>query len=79
MGIGRWLVGVTPGLLADVGRALYGDRWQTSLARSLGVHVDTIRHWLTGRRGMPSSLAGELAGLLDKRRAEIEAVRAKVG
>jgi hypothetical protein len=39
---------MTPEDLASAGRALYGDRWQTSLAHDLHVSDRTVRRWLTG-------------------------------
>lgn len=36
-------------MLADIGRALYGDHWRLALARGVGVDDDTIRRWMTGR------------------------------
>jgi hypothetical protein len=34
--------------LAEIGRALYGERWQKPLAEDLDVNRDTVRHWLSG-------------------------------
>jgi predicted transcriptional regulator len=35
-------------LLADTGRALYGERWQSEIARALGVSDRTVRRWVAG-------------------------------
>ena len=35
------------------GRALYGDRYGALLARTLGVHVRTMRRWQTGKYMIP--------------------------
>ena len=35
-------------LLAEVGRALYGEHFNTALAAALGVNERTIRRWLSG-------------------------------
>lgn len=35
-------------LLAEVGEALYGPRWQSALARELGVTDRTVRRWASG-------------------------------
>jgi hypothetical protein len=59
---------VHPEELADAGRALYGDRWQTPLARDLRVTDRTMRRWLAGEfaippeaeRGIRSALEGRL-------------------
>lgn len=37
-----------PNELGDVGRLLYGERWQTPLAAALGVSDRTLRYWLAG-------------------------------
>ena len=35
-------------LIARVGEALYGERWQTPLARDLDVADRTVRRWAAG-------------------------------
>ena len=35
-------------LLNTIGRSLYGDRYQSQLARELDVHDRTMRRWLAG-------------------------------
>ena len=35
-------------LIIEVGRALYGPRWQSDLARALGVSDRTVRRWAAG-------------------------------
>lgn len=34
--------------LAAIGRALYGDHWQSPLAAALDINRETIRRWLNG-------------------------------
>ncbi len=34
-------------LFEKVGRELYGNQWQTDLARALKVSARTVRHWRT--------------------------------
>ena len=47
-------------LIADIGRALYGERWQSDLARALDVSDRTARRWAAGtdepRRGVYTDL-----------------------
>lgn len=62
---------MTPKQLEKVGRALYGERWQSPLARDLGVKYLTVRRWMTGKRRMPN-LEGELSKLLRERFGEIQ-------
>jgi len=55
---------MTPDDLATAGRALYGDRWQTSLARDLHVSDRTMRRWLAGEFAIPAAVAAELRAVL---------------
>lgn len=43
------MLDVTPSDLAVIGQFLYGERWQSALARDLNVNRRTLVHWLTGR------------------------------
>ena len=70
--------------LAQVGQALYGDRWIAPLARDLpniatgttGVSVRHLQRWLRGERPAPTWLLPALIDLLraeqDRRRAATE-------
>lgn len=62
---------ITPDKFADTGRALYGERWQTSLAVDLRVADRTIRRWLTGEAPIPSNIENELRELIKKRMNEM--------
>jgi hypothetical protein len=39
---------MTPAELREIGIRLYGERWQTALARELGVNPRTVRRWASG-------------------------------
>lgn len=54
-------------LLKLSGHALYGERWQTSLSRDLGVTDRTIRNWANGSVECPSDLAERLVPVLRSR------------
>jgi hypothetical protein len=62
---------MTPNELAATGRALYGERWQTSLATDLQVADRTIRRWLAGGTPIPGGVERELREVLIKRVKEI--------
>lgn len=60
-------------LLIAIGSALYGDRWQTDLARDLGLSDGRrIRQWLSGDRPIPDGIWDDLEKLLAKRKAVID-------
>lgn len=54
---------MTPDLLSECGRLLYGEQWQAPLARDLDINRRTIRRWLSADQTIPGRLAGELAQL----------------
>jgi hypothetical protein len=56
--------GMTPDELAAAGRALYGERWQTSLAHDLHVSDRTMRRWLTAAFPIPAGVVTELRSVL---------------
>jgi len=60
-------------LLALVGNALYGERWQTDLARDLGLSdARRIRQWLSLDRTIPEGVWDDLAKLLAERKLVID-------
>lgn len=60
--------------LVAAGRALYGERWHTPIARDLGTTYRTVRNWLDGRHPTPADLEQRLRRLLVARGVEIEGV-----
>ncbi len=66
-------------LLVAAGRALYGERWQTPVARDLGTTYRTVRNWLDGRHPTPTDLEQRLKRLLVARGIEIEGVLDRIG
>lgn len=69
---------MTPADLAQVGEALYGLRWQSELARDLGVAVRTVQRWMDGSRAIPAGVPGELLELLKTRRQMIGCLAAEL-
>lgn len=65
--------------LVAAGRALYGERWHTPVARDLGTTYRTVRNWLDGRHPTPSNLEQRLQRLLVARGIEIEDVLDRIG
>jgi transcriptional regulator with XRE-family HTH domain len=58
-------------LIARAGRALYGERWQTSLARALGVTDRTVRRWAAGQAQPSRGVYADLASLVEQHRADL--------
>ena len=64
-------------LLIKCGQALYGERWQTDIARDLGFSDGRrIRQWLSGDRPIPDGVMSDLADLLTTRKVVIDKVLA---
>jgi hypothetical protein len=60
--------------LANFGRALYGERWQTALAIKLGVVDRTMRRWMTGESPIPSGIEEELQKILAAKLTAIDSL-----
>ncbi len=65
---------MTPELLTECGRTLYGQQWQTALARDLGVGDRTIRRWVAGQFPVPVGVRAELVTLLKERGVMLDAL-----
>lgn len=61
-------------LLKDAGEALYGPRWQSDLAKDLGVSDRTIRRWASGADDLPSGVALDLWRICLERSADLDDV-----
>jgi len=61
--------------LRAIGELLYGEHWQSDLARALDVGPRTVRFWAAGdpRRPVPAGVAGEIRELAATRLAQIGA------
>lgn len=65
-------------LLIECGEALYGQQWQSALARDLGVSDRTVRRWAAGGK-VPQGVYADLLWVCADHVARIEtmAVRLK--
>ena len=61
--------------LMDAGEALYGDRWQTAIARDLEVSDRTVRNWTARKFPIPEGVQHDILALLSAREIEIARVR----
>lgn len=57
--------------LAAAGRALYGERWQTSLSEDLKVADRTVRRWLARYSSIPDGIEREVRDILIKRAQQL--------
>ena len=69
---------VTPQLLEEAGRALFGARWKHDMAAALGVNAKTIRRWSTGDWPVPGRHADNLCRLLDNHGDHIASIKRKL-
>lgn len=69
---------IVPNTLALIGRALYGERWQTALATDLNVADRTMRRWLAGESPIPDGLEDDLQKLLAERLAKMDGLAGRI-
>ncbi len=62
---------MTPDELADIGRALYGERWQTALATDLKVADRTMRRWVAGDAPITDGIGRHVRNILVARIKDI--------
>jgi hypothetical protein len=60
-----------PKELRKSGEALFGQRWQTDLARALDVDSRRIRQWIKGERPLPKTIDQDILALLKQRQQKI--------
>ena len=70
------MIKITVEQLTAIGNALYGQQWQSALARALGVVDRTMRRWVAGESPIPTGIIADLRRLLRERQMHIEAVLA---
>jgi len=65
--------------LEAAGKSLFGERWQTDLARELGLSDGRrIRQWMAGDRPIPAGVWADIAGLLLHRQTSLQSVLDKI-
>lgn len=65
-------------LFVECGEALYGPRWQTSLAADLGVSDRTMRRWVADTSAVPAGLYVDLLRLTQERAAVLDALGSRL-
>jgi hypothetical protein len=57
--------------LEQAGRLLYGDQWQSNMARDLNIDSRRVRQWMSADRQISGWVATEVSALLDKKQFNI--------
>lgn len=65
-------------LLAECGEALYGPRWQSDMARGLGVSDRTMRRWVAGTHDVPRGVYTDLLRLTQERAELLESLAGRL-
>lgn len=63
---------MTPTLLREAGELLYGPRWQSELAESIGVSNRTIRRWVSGEWPVAEGAWSDILDIVRERRSELK-------
>ena len=63
---------MTPELLRECGRALYGRVYKRQLAEALCINERTLNRWLAGTYNIPDDITGEVILLLRKNGDDID-------
>jgi hypothetical protein len=61
-------------LLVEAGEALYGSRWQSDMARGLGVSDRTVRRWVADSSAVPQGVYLDLLRITRERAAALDAL-----
>jgi hypothetical protein len=69
---------MTPDQLAERGRVLFGPRWQSELARGLGVSDRTMRRWVSGSSAVPDGIVQKLEVMMEDRLFEMRGLLARL-
>lgn len=59
-------------LISDIGRSLWGDRWQTDMARAIGVSDRTVRRWVDGSAEPAVGVYIDLLRLVIERASDLD-------
>lgn len=62
---------LTPAELEQIGRALYGEQWQTPLSRDLDISDRSVRYLADGTRPVHEGLARDLLRVVAARGVEL--------
>lgn len=71
---GRYIPGAE---VAEIGRKLWGDKWEPQMARSFGTHISTVYRWRDGQVRVPA-FVGLLSRYLIEQRAAFDDAEAMI-
>ncbi len=61
-------------LLCEAGRLLFGEQWQSDLARLLGISLRRVQYYAADDRQPPDGMLAELASHLEQRSTACKAM-----
>lgn len=64
--------------IEEVGATIYGYRWQTPLAKDLGITPRAIRYWIESPNSVSEKRWEEIANLLEQRADSCHALSSKI-
>lgn len=68
-----------PDELAEAGKALYGEHWQTPLTEALALtSTSRIRAWLSGSQRIPATIWQEIIDLLKQKQLRLDVLSKKI-
>jgi hypothetical protein len=65
-------------LLKEVGEALYGSRWQSELARRIGISDRSVRRWVAGTDDVSDAAWRGMMEELGTRAIDLEVLRNRI-
>ncbi|MBV5324401.1 MAG: hypothetical protein J0626_03560 [Rhodospirillaceae bacterium] len=65
-------------MIVTVGQALWGSRWQTDMAKALGVNDRTVRSWEQGRCHPRPGIYVDLMRMCLERAQDLDALAEKL-
>jgi hypothetical protein len=65
-------------LIADVGRALWGEAWKGPMAEAVRHQKSAVTEWARGRSPVPAGVWSELRALVRQRRRELDTLAPRI-
>jgi hypothetical protein len=65
-------------LIADVGRALWGEAWKSPMAEAVRHQKSAVDGWARGRSAVPAGVWSELRALVRQRRRELDTLAPRI-